>query len=245
MKKYLAILALMPFVAQAQTYNPTVVTNAGAASQSAAGSVSNSVSAGGAGGTGGVGAANFSITPESTVSIQSTGSDLGDTVPLVSAPQMTVLGGEDSCLKSRSGGGAISGFGASFGTMVMDDNCDARRTAAMATSMGQSDVAMAVLCGLPKFWAAQERIALAKSAKTGAAVQSACTNEAPESAGKVQTALRDPAKYREKVDMMLAARNGGETPAIGPVPLMGPDIDAGSGNHTETLGMVEALWADE
>ena len=99
----IAICILSIGVAQAQVY-----TDATAVSGSASQSGSVSIATGGAAGTGGtaIGSSNFQVSP--TVSINSTGSDLGEAVPLVTAPQMTVLGGEDSCLKSRSGGGTES-----------------------------------------------------------------------------------------------------------------------------------------
>jgi len=180
MKYLFLLLAVFSLSAHAQVYTDATAVS-GSASQSGSVSIANGGAAG-AGGTA-IGSSNFQVSP--TVSINSTGSDLGEAVPLVTAPQMTVLGGEDSCLKSRSGGGAFSGFGASFGTMVMDDNCDARRTATMAQQMGRPDVAVAVLCGLPKFWAAMERLAKAKNEL------SVCNNEQPVNAGTVSAKLRD------------------------------------------------------
>ena len=97
---------------------------------------------------------------------------------------MTVLGGEDSCLKSRSGGGAFSGFGASFGTMVMDNECNRRVLSKQLMAFNQPELAVAVLCGSPQMWAAAERVAKKKGGV------SVCNNEQPSSADKISVKLR-------------------------------------------------------
>lgn len=205
MKKFIFMLAMLPVAASAQQLgiDSTAISSSGSISGSQSGATA--ISGGGAGGVGvgGVGAANFTVVPQSSVSINSTGSDLGDSVPLVTAPQMTVLGGDDSCLKSRSGGGAISGFGASFGTMVMDNECNRRRMHSyLATSY--PDVAMEILCGSPIVWAAFNREAEARGK------QSPCDNSLPDSANEIQAHWSG---YEEPTD-------------VGPVPLLGPDLPA-------------------
>lgn len=162
--------------ATAQTYTD-------ATAQSASGAISNSGSVA-TGGTGGVGASNFTIVPQSTVSINSTGADLSEAVPLVTAPQMTVLGGDDSCLKSRSGGGAFSGFGASFGTMVMDNECNRRRMHSYLAA-AYPNVAMEILCGSPVVWAAFSR----EGKATG--MTNPCDNNQPTSANEIDPELAE------------------------------------------------------
>lgn len=164
-------------MAYAQTYTTDTT------SQSASGAISNSgsvaISDGGSGGTG-VGASNFTVNP--SVSINSTGSDLSESVPIVTAPQMTVLGGDDSCLKSRSGGGAFSGFGASFGTMVMDNECNRRRMHSYLAA-AYPNVAMEILCGSPIVWAAFSR----EGKATG--MSNPCDNDQPTSANEIDPGI--------------------------------------------------------
>jgi len=153
-----------------------VVAGAASQSQSASGSAAQSTASPTSISNAAPGIANLNL--PMTTTITSTGSDLGKTVPFTAAPQMTVLGGEDSCLKSRSGGGAISGFGASFGTMVMDHECNRRVSARFMHSVGQTDVALQILCGSPAVWAAYKRLG-----------NSPCLNDQPNNADEIDVAV--------------------------------------------------------
>lgn len=167
-------------VATADSYSGAIAnSNASAVTSSGSQAISGGGTAIAGGGTGGVGvgASNFTVNP--SVSINSTGSDLSQAVPLVTAPQMTVLGGDDSCLKSRSAGVGLSGFGGSFGTMVMDNECNRRRMHSYLAG-SYPGVAMEILCGSPIVWAAFNREAEAHGG------QSVCDNALPKSADQIQ-----------------------------------------------------------
>lgn len=167
-------------VAKAQT---TVTSSTGASSNASSqtSSGSQAISGGGAGGGGGTGASNFTVNP--TVSINSNGSDLSRAVPTAIAPQMTVLSGAQSCLKSKSGGVGVQGFGGSYGTLVMDDACDRRVTAILAIKMKQPEIGQAILCGDPKYWASAQRVSLWTRST------SVCHNDQPTSAGEIDVNL--------------------------------------------------------
>lgn len=181
MYKFILVLMFATFIGVgASSAIAQVTTSSGSQSGSSASTDATAISGGGSGQ--GVGR-DLNVSP--SMNLNSVGSDLSKSVPLVQAPQMTVLGGEDSCLKSRSGGGAISGFGASFGTMVMDNECNRRVLSKLLMAYQESDLALAVLCGSPQMWAAAERTAKRKG------TTSICFNEKPRSADVVSVKLRE------------------------------------------------------
>lgn len=64
--------------------------------------------------------------------------------PNVYAPALA--GGANPCVVGVSAGGAVAGFGISFGLTRNDDGCERRNTAALLHNMGERDVAQEVLC---------------------------------------------------------------------------------------------------
>jgi len=158
----LSILAigLFAFAGMVQASDITIDSHTSSNSNSASGSQSGSVavSGGGDGGGGGTGAANFSVTPTSTVSINSQGSDLGKAIPQVIAPALSTTLTE-TCLGSATGGLAVSGFGLTGGKTFVDQDCVARLNAREMRAIGQLDVAMEILCSRPTVFTAMARVA--------------------------------------------------------------------------------------
>ena len=98
-------------------------------------------------------------------------SDLGDMVPAVYAPGLT-SSGMVTCMGSTSAGGSGSGFGISFGSTWVDENCERRLDASKLAELGYADASVALMCGDTAVWDSMEL--------TG----HPCPNERPEKRGR-------------------------------------------------------------
>jgi hypothetical protein len=101
-------------------------------------------------GTGGNPTASITINstpgdPNTTSTINNTGTTTVKNVPSVQAPGLAAAGLE-TCLGSVSGGGAFVGTGFSFGTTIPDPGCAARLDARTLWSFGLKKAAVARLC---------------------------------------------------------------------------------------------------
>ena len=76
--------------------------------------------------------------------ISGDGSDLGDQVPPVYAPGLD--SGTNDCAVSASGGGAVSGFGLSFGASFENEDCQRRNWFVLQSRAGNPGVAKALAC---------------------------------------------------------------------------------------------------
>jgi len=97
--------------------------------------------------------------------------DMGNMVPAVYAPGLTTSG-MVTCMGSTSAGGSGSGFGLSFGSTWIDENCERRLDAGKLAELGYADASMALMCGDTAVWDSMEL--------TG----HPCPNERPEKRGK-------------------------------------------------------------
>ena len=166
LKTFLMGLALLAAgTAQAQILSPTAGAVAGAAagSQSQAGAVS------------GAGAAAVLIqdvaapSPNTTASVNYSGTQTIKTAPNIIAPNIlpTV-----PCASVTSAGLSVLGGGFTFGTAHQDPDCNLRETARLMHTMGMASDALDVLCGsvhAAKAKACQTRVAAEKQAEAEAA----------------------------------------------------------------------------
>lgn len=145
----IAVVCLFATSASAQTATATGVGVGISSSSSRSGAVAVGGGLGvGTGGTGGTSSAavNIAGAPASTSSnINESGTTTVKNVPSVFAPGLAAAGLE-TCLGSISGGGAVAGFGASFGTTIPDPGCAARLDARTLWAMGLKRAAIARLC---------------------------------------------------------------------------------------------------
>jgi hypothetical protein len=139
-----AVGCLVATQASAQTAT-AVGTGVGVANSN---SRSNAVAVSGQGGTGGSAVINNPAQPAVTtqnLNQNVTGTSTVKNVPAVFAPGLTAAGLE-TCLGSISGGGAVAGFGMSFGTTIPDPGCAARLDARTLWAFGLRRAAIARLC---------------------------------------------------------------------------------------------------
>ena len=139
-----AVGCLVATQASAQTAT-AVGTGVGVANSN---SRSNAVAVSGQGGGGGSAVINNPAQPAVTtqnLNQNVTGTSTVKNVPAVFAPGLTAAGLE-TCLGSISGGGAVAGFGMSFGTTIPDPGCAARLDARTLWAFGLRRAAIARLC---------------------------------------------------------------------------------------------------
>jgi len=87
---------------------------------------------------------NNNVPANTTNEIRYSGSYTVHNTPDVYAPP--IAGGANPCVVGVSAGGAVAGFGISFGLTRNDDGCERRNTAALLHNMGEREVAQEVLC---------------------------------------------------------------------------------------------------
>src|SRR6516165_1776824 len=141
----MAAALLLPATALAQ--NTTAIGVGTARSTSTSASRATAIS--GQGGAGGSSAAtvniNSSVPAVQTVNTVASGEQTLKNVPNVFAPALAPAGIE-TCLGSVSGGAAVVGTGASFGSTVPDYGCSARLDARTLWQFGLKKAAVARLC---------------------------------------------------------------------------------------------------
>lgn len=76
--------------------------------------------------------------------------------PDVYAPALAA--GTNPCTHSASGGGAVAGFGLSFGGSWSGENCEVRNAAALTHAMGQPELAQEILCDIATVRQARQRL---------------------------------------------------------------------------------------
>ena len=148
---------------------------------------SNAVAVSGQGGNGTGGSAVINNPAQPAVTTQNlnenvTGTSTVKNVPAVFAPGLTAAGLE-TCLGSISGGGAVAGFGMSFGTTIPDPGCAARLDARTLWAFGLRRAAIARLCLQAEIYKSMPEICsgYVRQAPVGAPV--AATNYAASYAG--------------------------------------------------------------
>lgn len=87
---------------------------------------------------------NNNVPANTTNETRFSGSYTVHNTPDVYAP--AIAGGANPCVVGVSGGGAVAGFGISFGMTRNDDGCERRNTAALLHNMGEREVAQELLC---------------------------------------------------------------------------------------------------
>lgn len=137
----IAVGCLVATQASAQT--ATAVGTGVGVSRSTA--VSNAAAISGTGGAGGSAVINSNVPAVQTLNENVGGTSTVKNVPAVFAPGLTAAGLE-TCLGSISGGGAVAGFGMSFGTTIPDPGCAARLDARTLWAFGLRRAAIARLC---------------------------------------------------------------------------------------------------
>ena len=136
MKKIIAILLFIPFLAVAQT---------AANSGSTASSRSNSTNAGNAQNI------TFTNPADSTTTIQ--GSTTIRNVPAMGTTLLTTS--NDTCMGSTSGSVVVAGFGIGGGSTYVDTDCRRIKNARELWNMGMKSASLALMCNDP-----ENRIAL-------------------------------------------------------------------------------------
>lgn len=81
---------------------------------------------------------------DTTAHVTSSGTQTIKTAPSVMSPSLTSAG--FSCLGSKSAGISVIGLGATGGTTVEDEQCNAREWGKLYASWGLRDVALARIC---------------------------------------------------------------------------------------------------
>ena len=87
---------------------------------------------------------NNNVPAHTTNETRFSGSYTVRNTPDVYAP--SIAGGANPCVIGVSGGGAVAGFGISFGMTRNDEGCERRNIAALLHNMGEREVAQEVLC---------------------------------------------------------------------------------------------------
>jgi hypothetical protein len=152
MKRIIWTAAVWAAVGVTSVHAQTAIGIANSRSNSAALSRSSSTAIGGGNATGGQAVAtggnvNIAGAPAQTASTTTTtlnGHQRIDTTPQISAPGLTSSFG--SCLGSVSGGGAVTGFGLTFGGTIEDRGCTARQNAQLLWNMNLRQMAVGVMC---------------------------------------------------------------------------------------------------
>lgn len=98
---------------------------------------------------------NNNVPANTTNETRFSGSYTVRNTPDVYAP--AIAGGANPCVVGVSAGGAVAGFGLSFGMTRNDEGCERRNTAALLYNMGERDVAQELLCETASVRAARLR----------------------------------------------------------------------------------------
>lgn len=189
----------------------TTQTTGGATSPFASG-----ISDGGVGGIGvglgGSGGSAHNAGNKQSITFNSTAVKQHKNTPSVVAPALSSTL-TDTCMGSITGGAAAAGWGISGGKTYVDEECVRRLHSKFLASAGQGEIAMQLMCGSPMV--AEAAASLAERTEG----VDACTGTS----------------YAAVIQPIGPADEG-----VGPVPLLGPDVEDTS--HASTLDMIQEIW---
>lgn len=146
---------------------------------------------------------NNNVPANTTNETRFSGSYTVRNTPDVYAP--AIAGGANPCVVGVSAGGAVAGFGLSFGMTRNDDGCERRNTAALLYNMGERDVAQELLCETASVRAARLRTGRPCAEDRAAPAQ---TSAAPSTTPAVAQTSSNPVAVTPAAARSSALRNG-------------------------------------